>query len=65
VFKDEEGGMLRKIGIENLHIMKPRNEFCCTVTRNDIETKKVKNKIYRTDLADRNTLERRRIWWTQ
>ena len=44
MFNDEEEGLLRTFGIVNLYIMKQRNEFRFTVTRNYVETKKVKQK---------------------
>jgi hypothetical protein len=42
VLKDEEEGMLRKIRMVNLYVIKCRDQFHCRETRNDIDTKKVK-----------------------
>jgi hypothetical protein len=42
VLKGEEEEMFWKIRMVNLYVIKCRGVFCFRVTRNDIDTKKVK-----------------------
>ena len=44
--------------------MKQRNKIMLQDYKS-IETKKIKNQTYLSDLADRNLRECRTIWWTE